>query len=117
MAERRREERASVSWPLQAASLSEIGEGTVIDISLCGVQFSMDCRLRQKELILLHIIIDAHTSVDCAAQVVRVQGNLGNWTCAADFRYISAEDRQSLSYALLMAHNPELSRRRNAPAA
>lgn len=109
--ERRRETRIDVSWPLQVAGLCGTGEGSVINISLCGVLFSTDLSLKEKQLLVLRIHPDADTTIDCVAQVVRMREQDGRPACAADFRFLSAADRQRLNFALLLQRDPACDRR------
>jgi hypothetical protein len=111
MFERRREPRVYTSWPLQVAGISGCGDGEVIDIRLCGVQFAAGIELDEGELVLLRIRPDAGTTVDCVAQIVRRYDRGGGKVYGADFRYLSAVDRQRLSFALLVLQEPSVTGR------
>ena len=110
MIERRREPRRQVSWPLVAAGVSGGGEGRVIDVSLCGVLFEADVELEEKDLVLLRISVDSCTTVDCVGQVVRKTARETRNAYGVDIRYISAADRQKLSFALMLIQETALQR-------
>ena len=106
MNEQRREPRVRVDWPVLASGFSGRGEGRVVDISLCGILFEADVELAERDFVLLRISVDAHTIVECVAQVVRAGAHGGSRAYGADIRYISALDRQRLSFALLLLQEP-----------
>lgn len=106
MVERRRESRISVSWPLRVAGISGIGEGRIVNASLGGLLFSADVELDVHALAMVKVNLDSETSIDCAVQIVRVDTRHDNRLYAVEIRYMSASDRQRLSFALMMAREP-----------
>ena len=102
MSDKRREPRQSVSWPVRVAGISGCGDGELINASMCGVLFSSTTVLENKELALVRITLDPSTSVDCVAQIVRVEQSGEKMLYGADFRYMSPSDRQRLSFALMV---------------
>ena len=78
----------------------------MLDISLSGVLFEANVELEERELVLLRINVDASTIVDCVAQVIRKGMQGGKNAYGADIRFISAADRQRLSFALLLLQDP-----------
>ena len=113
--ERRRGPRVDVCWPLRVSALSGVGDGRITDASMCGLLFEAGIDIEEGELVTLRIAVDSSTTIDCAAQVVRRPN--GNTAYAADIRYISAADRQRLSFALLVARDPGLAQRARMDAA
>ena len=109
--DRRREPRADVSWPVQVAGISDFGAGTVINANLCGVLFSTYAELKEGELVVLRIGLDAATAVECAVQIVRGEKQDDINAYGADLRYLSSADRQKLSFALLILREPAASGR------
>ena len=99
MIERRRETRIDVRWPIRVAGITGSGEGRTINVSLCGLLFESDMDLETDRLVTVRIALDANTNIECAAQIIRT---VPQNACAAEIRYISAADRQRLSFALMM---------------
>jgi len=111
MADKRREPRADVSWPLSVAGMNGRAEGRVVNISLCGLLFAVDADLEKGDLVVLRVGLDHDTTIDCVAQIVRVDAKDDSGAYGADFRYLTAADRQKLSFALLVAREPALAGR------
>jgi hypothetical protein len=84
-------------------------------MSLSGVLFASDAELEERELVVLRIGLDADTTVDCVAQIVRADDRGGTQLYGAAFRYLSAADRQRLNFALLLLREPALSGRLGRP--
>ena len=78
----------------------------MLDISLCGILFEADVEVEERELAVLRISVDASTTVDCVAQVIRKGTQDGKNAYGADIRFISAADRQKLAFALLLLQEP-----------
>jgi hypothetical protein len=104
MIEKRREKRTDVRWPVLVAGISGSGEGRTIDASLCGLLFETDADLETDQLVTVRIALDANTSIECAVQILRTIN-----AYAAEIRYISAADRQRLSFALMLANEGAVS--------
>ena len=111
MADKRRESRVDVSWPLRVAGINGRADGRVANISLCGLLFAVDANLDKGDLVVLRVRLDHDTTIDCVAQIVREDGPDDSRAYAADFRYLAAADRQKLSFALLLAREPALAGR------
>jgi len=111
MVERRSAPRVSVSWPVRVAGISGRGQGSAINVSLSGVLFTTDADLEEKDLVILRIGLDAGTTVECVAQIVRRDNQDGSKLYGAAFRYLSAADRQKLNFALLLLREPSLGSR------
>ena len=106
MSEKRRDTRIDVSWPLCIAAISGRGEGSLVNISLSGALFVTDCAVRESDLVVLRISLDADTNIDCAAQVMRTVSLGDRHAYGVEFRYVSSVDRQKLSFALLLVRDP-----------
>lgn len=103
MTEQRREPRQNVSWPLRAAGISGVGEGRTINASLCGFLFASEVNFADRELLVLRIATDPNTLVNCVVQINREESRDGRMIhYGAELQYISAADRQRLSFALLV---------------
>ena len=111
MADKRREPRVDVSWPLRVAGINGRGDGRVVNISLCGLLFAVDADLEKGDLVVLRVGLDHDTTIDCVAQILRVDTQDDNRAYGADFRYLTAADRQKLSFALLLVQEPALADR------
>jgi len=83
----------------------------VINANLCGVLFSTYAELKEGELVVLRIGLDAATAVECAVQIVRGEKQDDINAYGADLRYLSSADRQKLSFALLILREPAASGR------
>lgn len=111
MADKRREPRVDVSWPLRVAGINGRADGRVVNISLCGLLFAVDANLEKGDLVVLRVGLDGNTTIDCAAQILRVDAKDDSRPYGAEFRYLTAADRQKLSFALLLAREPALAGR------
>lgn len=108
MAERRRESRIDVSWPLRVAGITSVGEGRMVNASLGGLLFESDADFDAKAIVTLRIVLCQDTNIDCAAQIVRVESRADSKLYAVEIRYLSAADRQRLSFALMLAREPAM---------
>lgn len=111
LADKRREPRVDVSWPLVVAGINGRGEGRVVNISLCGVLFAVDADLEAGDIVVLRVQLDHDTTIDCVAQIVRIDIRADAKNYGADFRYLTAAHRQKLSFALLLVREPKLAGR------
>jgi len=106
MSEKRREPRMDVSWPLRIAAISGRGKGNLVNVSLTGALFVTDSEVREGDLVVMRISLDADTDIDCVAQIVRTVSLGDKNAYGAEFRYVSSVDRQKLSFALLLVRDP-----------
>jgi hypothetical protein len=94
---------------VEVAGLAGRGCGRAVDVSLCGVLFAADLDLNEKDLVILRLSPDSHTTVECVAQIMRTENRGGDSSrgyYGASIRYLSAADRQRLSFSLLLLREP-----------
>lgn len=103
MAERRRESRIRVTWPICVAGISGVNKGQMVNASLSGLLFDSDVELNVNDLVIAKVTLSTDTVIDCAAQIVRVDTLPDRKQYAAEIRYISAANRQKLSFSLMLA--------------